>query len=41
MPYQPYDVAASHSTTVGGLQAIIDSFNASVAAEQTFWGPPP
>jgi arylsulfatase len=40
-PPERYNVAASHSPTVGGLQGIINSFNASVAAEQTFWGPPP
>ena len=39
-PSERYNVAADHPVVVSELQALLAAFNASVATEQTFWGPP-
>lgn len=38
-PPERYNLAAGHPATVRELLDLISSFNASVAAENTFWGP--
>lgn len=40
-PSERYNVAAANPAVVSNLQALLSSFNASIATEQTFWGAAP
>ncbi len=39
-PPERYNAAAANPAAVSDLQALLNAFNDSVNAEQTFWGPP-